>query len=184
MKRIIILCFLVLLSTNLFSQDDNNPNTDKLLGDPIIDTLDLDRNDSSLEFKKAQLLHIYSQRKSPFAASFFSLMYSGTGQFYTGSYTKGSLLFLGETVFYLFYYGLRFKYNEIYGGSVNYYSMQAADQSILVGAFVVYLGLKVYSMFDAYKSAEAINYKLDKKIQKIKFVATPIGVSLSYCIRF
>lgn len=72
-----------------------------------------------------------SEQKSPFLALILSFLFPGLGQFYNGHSKKGIILVVGAIVSVILYV-------------------------ILIGA-ILYLLIWIYGLYDAYKSAEAIN---------------------------
>jgi hypothetical protein len=174
------------LNTAFTSQDAESLSIDEEIRSIILPYAEIDEGKSiqELEREKYILLQLYSQRKSPFAASLMSMVYAGTGQFYTRNYTKGSLLFLGETVLYLLHYGLRLQFNETYGQSVSFFEMSGGDQFFLVGSFALILSLKIYGMYDAYNSAIEFNKKLADTMRGVQFSYNSEGFSVTYNYRF
>lgn len=76
-----------------------------------------------------------SEQKSPFLALILSFLFPGLGQFYNGHSKKGVILIIGAIVSVILYV-------------------------ILIG-LILYLLVWVYGIYDAFKSAEAINNGID-----------------------
>lgn len=129
-------------------------------------------------------LALYSYKKDPFAGVAFSMIYAGAGQFYLGDYTKGSLLFLGETLYHVFNYGIRLRFQTIYGNSASFNTLSATDQILVVSSFFIYIGIKAFSMYDAFTTAETLNRQIDKKLQSLTLSFDPENISVSYGIGF
>jgi hypothetical protein len=129
-------------------------------------------------------LALQSYKKDPFAGVAFSMIYAGAGQFYLGDYTKGSLLFLGETLYHVFNYGIRLRFQTIYGDSAGFNTLSATDQILVVSSFFIYIGIKAFSMYDAFTIADALNRKIDKKLQSLTLSFDPEHISVSYGIGF
>lgn len=138
----------------------------------------------SLDFSYESLLQLTSLKKDPFAASIYSLVYSGAGQFYAGNYTLGSLLFLGESLYHLFNIGIRYKLQNDYGTSVPFDQLRSQDKVLLISAFFGFVALKVYSVYEANISVRKFNQGIDQKLQKIQFKASRSEVSALYTFRF
>lgn len=141
-------------------------------------------NQLQLEAQKRQILELASRRRSPFVGSMFSLMVAGTGQFYNGQYSKGSLFFLGETVYYGFMYGMKLKCQNTYGDTLSFKALNPADKVLLISSFVIYLGFKGYCMYDAYTSAVDINRKIGETLEHFTLSVDTSQVSLYCSLRF
>ncbi|NPU99819.1 MAG: hypothetical protein HPY53_00400 [Brevinematales bacterium] len=172
--KLICLMLLVSLPVLLFSQDPfAEPGFEEnMLSVPAITN------------KVNTALALYSYKKDPFAGAAFSLIYAGAGQFYLGDYTKGSLLFLGETLYHLFNYGIRLRFQTIYGDSASFNTLSATDQVLVVSSFFIYIGIKAFSMYDAYTTADLLNRQIDKKLQSLSVSINSENISVSYGIGF
>ena len=129
--------------------------------------------------KTMQILELTAQKKDPFSAGSLSLLYAGAGQFYNGDFTKGSLFFLGETVYHIFNFAIRFKMQSTYGASAGFSSLETTDQVLLVSSFILYLGIKAFSIYDAYDSSVQINRGIDENIQRIMMSGDSGGISVT-----
>ncbi|OHD54908.1 MAG: hypothetical protein A2Y33_16185 [Spirochaetes bacterium GWF1_51_8] len=132
----------------------------------------------------AVAIELNSYKKSPFAASAFSLLYAGAGQFYLGDYTKGSLFFLGETLYHLFNYGIRIRLQTVYGETASFNTLNTTDQVLIISSFFIYIGIKAFSMYDAYVTADTLNQQIDEKLQSLMVKVDPQEFSISYRIGF
>ena len=80
---------------------------------------------------KSQSNVIQQEQKSPFIAGILSLIIFGIGQFYNGQPRKGALLFIGGyfiSIILIYFFG-----------------------------YITYIIIALFSAYDAYKTAEAIN---------------------------
>lgn len=166
MARIAALLFFIFLSASVFAEETNlspaipvltniAPLSDFLPQRPHVDP-------------KQQVMSLMLERKDPYVASVFSLFYCGIGQFYNGSFTKGSLFFLGETLYYAFNLGLYLKYRNTYlTDTVSFQSLDDLDKTLLVGSFIGFIAFKAFCIYDAYTIASYINSTIDKKIDEV-----------------
>lgn len=134
--------------------------------------------------KKDQIIQLYSEKKDPLTAGLLSLLYAGAGQFYMKEFTKGSLLFLGESVYYLFFYAMRLKFQNTYGITTSFKSLNPSDKVLIISSFAVYMALKFYSIYDAYDSAVEHNRAIDETLDKLYLNISPEEFSLSFNLRF
>ncbi len=118
---------------------------------------------------KHQIVTLMNQRKDPFFAAVLSGLYSGAGQFYNENYQLGSLLFLGETTYYVANYILQYHFNKIYGSGIQYESLSTQDLGLLVFSYVAFLSIKSFSMYDAYISAERKNKFIEHQLDALQF---------------
>jgi TM2 domain-containing membrane protein YozV len=117
---------------------------------------------------RVQVMNLMQERKDPYVAAVFSLFYSGIGQFYNGSFTKGSLFFLGETLYYAFNWGLYLKFQNTYlHDTVSFDSLNNLDKTLLVGSFIGFIAFKAFCIYDAYSIASYINSTIDRKIDEV-----------------
>jgi TM2 domain-containing membrane protein YozV len=144
----------------------------------------IDDDYSYLELDNNKLITLSSLKKDPFAASMYSLVFSGAGQFYAGNYSLGSLLFLGESLYHLFNIGIRYKLQNDYGDSVTFSRLNTSDQILLGATFFTFIILKVYSIYDANISIRKYNKEIDEKLRRYKFSYIPGDLKASYTIRF
>lgn len=128
-------------------------------------------NNVSLNFAKfheRQVVNLLNQKKNPFFASVLSMIYSGAGQFYNENYQLGSLLFLGETSYYIANYLLQYHFNEVYGSGISYEKLSAQDLGLLVFSYVAFLSIKSFSMYEAYTQADYRNREIDRELDKLR----------------
>lgn len=141
-------------------------------------------NSIQTDLYRQQILDLASRRRSPFVGSMFTLAYAGAGQFYNGDYSKGSLFFLGETVYIGLFYGMRLKFQTTYGDTISFRALNSADKVLLISSFALYLAFKVYCIRDAYISAVDLNRRIDESMSRIQLSYTPTDVSIRYSLRF
>ncbi len=167
MKQTLIVIFFLAFSSSLFSKTNSTElNPSGTLGPDNI-----------------RLIELTSYKKDPFAASMYSMIYAGAGQFYAGNYTLGSLLFLGESLYHLFNIGIRYKLQNDYGDSVAFSQMNTSDQILMGAVFFSFMVLKVYSIYDANISVRRYNKDIDEKLKRFKFTYMPGEIRASYSLR-
>ena len=144
-RRVILLLFLLFFSSSVFALTNTNKTNSTPLSEKTLN----------------KLIHLH---RDPFAASIYSLIYAGGGQFYNHDYTKGSLLFLGETIYHIFNFGIKYKLHNTYGDQVSFSQLQSGDQILLISAFIAFVTLKSYSIYDANVNARIFNQKIDRRL--------------------
>ncbi len=174
-NRIVLLIAFLLCSTPVFAQTFRSQEPEGYA---------FSTNAIEFDWKKHQIVELASRRRSPFVGSLFTLLYAGAGQFYNGDYSKGSLFFLGETVYYGLFYGMRLKFQATYGDSLSFRALNPADKVLLVSSFALYLAFKAYCIHDAYTSAVDLNRKIDESISRIQLSVTSSDFSIQYSLRF
>ncbi|HON78622.1 MAG TPA: hypothetical protein PK544_09050 [Spirochaetota bacterium] len=101
------------------------------------------------------------ERKDPFIAGLLSWSWSGLGQFYTQSYTRGSLFLAadiaqkGLLIYGIFYYSD--KYSGEDGNIVKWKNISNRDKGIIIGYLFSMLIMKIVCVVDAVNSAEEYN---------------------------
>ncbi len=170
MKKILLLVFIIFFTSNMHAQTNQT-------------VIPLEKK-QSIDFNYNKLMELTSLKKDPFAASIYSLIYAGAGQFYAGNYTLGSLLFLGESLYHLFNIGIRYKLQNDYGASIPFNQLSSGDRVMLISAFFGFVVLKVYSVYDANISVRKYNKEIDEKLQRFQFNLSDTDVKASLSIRF
>jgi len=154
------------LSNDLIKYDSN-----VMIEYPVQINSNTNRSKMSVD-GKSLILNLVYEKKDPYVAAVFSVVYSGIGQFYNGSFTKGSLFFLSETVYYAFYWGLNLKFKNFYmRDSIDFNNLDNGDKALLLSSFVLYLSMKVFCIYDAYTSAQNISDTIDKSLNQISISA-------------
>ena len=101
------------------------------------------------------------ERKDPFIAGLLSWSWSGLGQFYTQSYTRGSLFLAadiaqkGFLIYGIFYYSDKYSGEE--GNIVKWKNISNRDKGIIIGYLFSMLIMKIACVVDAVNSAEDYN---------------------------
>jgi len=154
MKKTFLLFFFLAISSTLFATES------------LTLTNSVRRNFA--EFHEKQVVNLLNQRKDPFFASVLSMIYSGAGQFYNENYQLGSLLFLGETSYYIANYLLQYHFNQVYGSGISYEKLSTQDLGLLVFSYVAFLSIKSFSMYEAYTQADRRNREIDRELDKLR----------------
>lgn len=150
MKYFVFTVLLLIFNHNFTYSDDN---TDNISLSP-----------------KEKLILLLNEKKDPYIAGILSIIYSGIGQFYCGRYPEGSLLFLGETLVYLYNFGITLKLKNTYENTnLKFSSLDFSDQILLGSSYLLYLTIKIISIYNAYQIANEINQDIDNQIKLLEF---------------
>ncbi len=120
-------------------------------------------------------LYSGSPKKDPILASSISWYIPGGGQFYSGNFKKGMFFLTTETALFITTLGLVTNYSYDIG---NGFLVDAKtdvtlkDKQLAWGLGGLLLGLHIYNIVDAYKTAKNYNDKIDKEImdQNLRYV--------------
>ena len=102
----------------------------------------------------------FSTYKDPFTAGMLSFFWVGIGQIYNEDYYKGSVLLFADLTEKLLITGLLIRFRLQYGGnnqSVLWTDLTGTDKALILSAGIVYAGLWIYSIIDAYQGALEYN---------------------------
>lgn len=102
--------------------------------------------------------------KEPFIGGLLSWTWPGMGQFYSQSYTKGSIFLFTDLVqkglFVYLGFHLADKYSAENNGIATFSRYDTSDQIIFVGYFFSVLALKIWSTVDAIQTVKEYNIKI------------------------
>jgi hypothetical protein len=131
------------------------------------------------------------QRKDPFVAGLLSWFMMGVGQIYVREYWKGSLFIAANFTNKILLILLINHINTRYGSSdesvnVDWSSFDPVTKFLIVGYLVEALGLRIFSVVDAVKSAQRYNqrYVESENDRGYSFDIEGNSVSLGYYFRF
>lgn len=135
------------------------------------------------EKTKGRLFEEEGGLKSPEWATVYSFLVPGCGQYYMKNYSKGAIMTAvwaasGAAV-WASYENLRFERSD-YGKAT------FGAKALFAGSILCYLGNGLYSMIDAYNSAERYNEQIRRKRMNLNVVPTsfivPNGTSEDLCV--
>ncbi|HDS09477.1 MAG TPA: hypothetical protein ENN73_04550, partial [Firmicutes bacterium] len=108
-------------------------------------------------------------KKDPILASSISWYIPGGGQFYSGKYLKGSIFLITEAGLFVTALGLVSNYSYDIGNGFLVDAkrdVSLKDKQLAWGLGTLLLGIHVYNIVDAYKTAKNFNHSIDSELQK------------------
>ena len=164
-KTYYIIIFICLLFFNLnisakenekinFSPNIYNSNQSDI---PKIENLDPEANFGTL----------FTSRKDPFLAGFYSFFMMGTGHFYTGEYQKGTLFLFSDLMLKAILVGMLLHFKSEYTTDANdsyqWRDLDVGDRAFILGYSIAYIIILVLNITDAIQSAHRYNRRYIRK---------------------
>jgi hypothetical protein len=118
---------------------------------------------------------LYPREKDPFLAGLLSWFMMGVGQMYVQEYTKGSIFIAADLVDKASLILLITHINNRYAPSdsgliyVNWGDFDAGTKALIISYIGLSLGLRMYCVVDAYKSAQRYNERFFSSEEKQGF---------------
>jgi len=146
---------------------------------------DLDLFSESVRDRSA----LYPREKDPFLAGLLSWFMMGVGQIYVQEYTKGSLFIAADLVdkasLILLISHINNKYSQDEATLINWSDFNTGTKVLVLSYISVSLGLRMYCVVDAYKSAQKYNerYFPMERDKGLSMNIDAENISISYSIR-
>ncbi|MDH5682783.1 MAG: hypothetical protein OEZ36_14420 [Spirochaetota bacterium] len=128
-------------------------------------------------------------KKDPVIAGLLSSVMPGVGQIYSESYTKGSVIILGDlvakTALIATIISLTNKYSSVDNSLVEWDQLNGNDKSLLISVSIAYIGLYIWNIIDAVNVTTDYNNKyLNEPTLKIGYSTKENNFEIQYCIMF